>query len=277
MPRDKFAAMASRAKEHNNVTATGDGGSSISQNQSAPSVAAHTLPRRDKLTALAASQKNSSSNPAASADNPAPAAAQGNSKFAAMAATSGNSSSSRGGGNTVARGNSKLAAMVAQNNSTTVVGPQKDPGVEKEARMAKLKERMSKRRQIFENLDLAEDLTCKLLEIVYKTTNALQDLSSSSPDLAQLSREYRSTLQKIHPLLSTGTEHLVQPYQNHSTETKQSMYAERVEMRLSKERADVLKAFTKLEQEAGAVRSETTAYSTTKSNKRPREDDAQTT
>jgi hypothetical protein len=159
---------------------------------------------------------------------------------------------------------------------------------QKAAHAAKLKERMSKRRQIFENLDHAEDLTCKLLELVHKTTSALQDLSSASPDLAHLSREYRKTLNEIHPLLSTDVEDLVRPYQNHSTETHQSMYAARVEMRIAKERTHVLKALTELEREqraappgpvdstsSPAVTVTTTApatTTTTTTNKRPREE-----
>jgi hypothetical protein len=56
-------------------------------------------------------------------------------------------------------------------------------------------------------------------------------------------------LQEIHPLLTRDTEELIKPYQNHTMETKQSMYAARVEMRLAKERLDVLKTFTDLEME----------------------------
>jgi hypothetical protein len=144
------------------------------------------------------------------------------------------------------RGNSKLAAMAAANTSSSLsVTETVDDKHEKRTR--ELQEKMTKRQQILQDLDRAEDLTCKLLDIVHQTTNALQDMTSSSPELAQLSRDYRTTLQEIHPLLSRGTEALIQPYQNHTTETNQSMYAARVEMRLAKERTDVLKAFTELE------------------------------
>ena len=91
-------------------------------------------------------------------------------------------------------------------------------------------------------------MTCKLLEIAHQTAKALEDLSCA-PHISELSRTYRETIREIHPLLSTDTENLVQPYQNHSMETKQSMYAARVEMRLAKERTDVLKIITELEKQ----------------------------
>ncbi|CAJ1915225.1 unnamed protein product [Cylindrotheca closterium] len=175
-------------------------------------------PKRDKLAALAASRSAADSTPTSTTDAAEP------------------------------RGNSKLAAMAAANTSAnrTVTEALDD---KHEKRTRELQEKMSKRKQILQDLDQAEDLTCKLLDIVHQTTNALQDMTSSSPELAQLSRDYRKTLQEIHPLLSRGTEALVQPYQNHTTETNQSMYAARVEMRLAKERSDVLKAFTELERQ----------------------------
>ena len=120
--------------------------------------------------------------------------------------------------------------------------------IEKQKYLTKLKERLSKRRAILNSLDRAEELTCNLLKIAAKTTVALQDLNYS-PDLTELSVSYRSTLQELHPLLTMGTEELIKPYQNHTKETKQSMYAARVEMRLAKERLEVLKTFTELEKE----------------------------
>ena len=204
MPRDKFAAIASRATE---------GGDSSSQQNVASDTtsSAGQLPRRDKFSSLAESN--------------AKKAGGGNNKFAAMAAANASGTSPR-----------EMQPHQGTDKAT------------REESLTSLKERMSRRGKIFENLDRAEDLTCKLLEIVHQTTTALQDLSGeSSRKLNQLSREYRSTLQEIHPLLSQDTETLVKAYQNHSTETKQSMYAARVEMRLAKERTDVLKAFTELE------------------------------
>lgn len=207
------------------------------------SQAAATPPKRDKLAALAASKATSSS---------------------------GGGAPTTGGGS---RGNSKLAAMAAA-NSSAVAPAASNSAIEKEIHDARLKARMSKRRQVFENLDRAEDLTCKLLELVHKTTTALQDLSSTSPDLPLLSREYRKTLNEIHPLLSTDVDDLVRPYKNHSTETKQSMYAARVEMRLAKERTDVLKSLTELEREKldASGPSETISAPAGTKNKRPREE-----
>lgn len=197
-----------------------------------PPVVVATAPKRDKLAALAARSMD-----------PTPAAAP--------------------------RGNSKHAAMAAASSSTSrVVTETVDE--KKEKRKRELQVKMSKRKQILEDLDRAEDLTCKLLDIVHQTTNALQDMTSSSPELAHLSREYRKTLQEIHPLLSRGTEALVQPYQNHATETKQSMYAARVEMRLAKERTDVLKVFTELERQQHQSK---TGVESTSGTKRSREAD----
>ncbi|KAL3945036.1 MAG: hypothetical protein SGBAC_000893 [Bacillariaceae sp.] len=221
MGRDKFAALAAKANERQSTAQS------------------NLPPKRDKLAALAASQR-------ASADggtSATPAAARGNSKLAAMAA--------------------------ASSSATQVVTETIDEKNEKRTR--ELQEKMSKRKQILQDLDRAEDLTCKLLDIVHQTTNALQDMASSSPELAQLSRDYRKTLQEIHPLLSRGTEALIQPYQNHATETKQSMYAARVEMRLAKERTDVLKTFTALERQE--TQSTTGGERLAGTKKRSREDD----
>jgi uncharacterized protein YjgD (DUF1641 family) len=238
MGRDKFAALASRA-----AAASGDAAApasteatsgSVQNEASATPANASTSapPRRDKLAALASR----------AAANPPPTG-RGD-KFAAMAA---NSASSVGD--------------VAIENPE-----QKKP--KDEEKIAKMKERLSKRREILQNLDRAEELTCKLLEIAHKTATELQDLSTS-PNISELSRSYRSVLQELHPLLSNDTQNLIQPYQNHSNETKQSMYAASVEMRLARERTQVLKAFTEM---AKADSSSSDEQQTNSTNKRPRDE-----
>lgn len=215
---------------------------------------------RDKFAAMEKAQSTSAANPPK------------RDKLAALAARS--AAATPESGAAVTRGSSKLAAMTAAATTAGRVVTEAIDG-KREKRMSELQEKMSKRKQILQDLDRAEDLTIKLLDIVHQTTNALQDMTSSSPELAQLSRDYRKTLQEIHPLLSRGTEALVQPYQNHSTETNQSMYAARVEMRLAKERTDVLKAFTELQRQqqnrATTGGGESTSTSGTK---RSREDEA---
>jgi hypothetical protein len=246
MPRDKFAALSSRAAESNS---TGD----VEPSTAAPSASAPAQPPGpDKLAASAAS---------------------------APPATS--SGASLGG-----RGN-KFAAMAARGAaaSTPEIPPKSVEEAAREEHFAKVKERLSKRKSILESLDRAEDLTCKLLEIAHQTTTALQDLSGSpsiselkpspntselkSPDISELSKTYRQTLQELYPLLSTDTQELIQPYKNHSQETQKSMYAARVEMRLARERTEVLKAFTELERNERAGQTEPTAMN----NKRPREEE----
>ena len=120
---------------------------------------------------------------------------------------------------------------------------------EREKYLSSLKERVSNRKGILNSLDRAEELTCKLLKIAAKTTDALQDLNVPPSLLAELSAAYRSTLHELHPLLTIDTEKLILPYQNHAKEHKQSMYAARVEMRLAMERKEILEAFATLEKD----------------------------
>jgi len=194
---------------------------------SSTAAAASETPRRNKLAALAA-RSNASNEP-----SPRPAPARNN-KLAALAAASQSSANN----NTEATPAEKSEAQIAV-----------EAAAAREEHLAKLRERLSKRKGILDSLDRAEELTCKLLSIASKTTDALQDLNFSS-NLGQLSVAYRSTLQELHPLLTKGTEALIKPYQNHTQETKQSMYAARVEMRLAKERLEVLKTFSMLENSA---------------------------
>jgi hypothetical protein len=239
MARDKFAAMASRG-------ATDSGGTEAGQTEGEPATSTATTtttttpvepPRRDKLAAMA----SRGTPPAPSGSASAPSGSRGNSKLAAMAA-------------------SAPAAPPEEQQRN-------DEAEAKEKHLKGIKEKLSKRKRILENLDRAEDLTFKLLQIAHQTTRSLEDLSCA-PNISELSRTYRETLRELHPLLSTDTEDLIQPYQNHSTETKQSMYAARVEMRLAKERTQVLKVITELEKKQRQGKEENTLAD---NKKRPRE------
>jgi hypothetical protein len=240
MGRDKFAALTSRAADGNaSASASASAGTSAGgegESKPAPSSATTPQPRRDKLAALASRAAASS----------APAGGRGNKLAAMTAAATSNKPSSE-----------------TQEHSAQPASSKDDEHIQK------IKERLSKRQKILQSLDHAEELTCKLLEIAHKTTTALQDLTSP-PDISELSKTYRSTLQELHPLLSTDTQNLIQPYQNHSNETKQSMYAARVEMRLASERTKVLKAFTELERNGRRAQSE----SLNSNNKCPREEES---
>jgi hypothetical protein len=121
-----------------------------------------------------------------------------------------------------------------------------------------LQERMKKRNQLLNNLDQAEEMTCQLLSIAAQTTDALQNVlwpSDGTGTLSKLSAAFASTIQAIHPLISgnddddVAAEMLVRAYQNHGKETKQSMYAARIELRLAAERCHVLKTFAILEEQ----------------------------
>jgi hypothetical protein len=150
------------------------------------------------------------------------------------------------------RGNSKLAAMSARQPSTDTPAPSSalDPVEDKDAneklRLEEIKSRLNQRQIFLEKLDRAEKMTCRLLNIAHQTTYALQDLSAT-PVISTLSKAYRETLQELHPLLITKTDHLIRSYQNHSFETDRSMYATRVEMRLAQERTDLLRMFRDFE------------------------------
>ena len=217
--RDKMAALAARS---NNIE---------EQQTDVTPVMNQPPSRRDKLAALASRSNNNDNTPDIAA------APSRNNKFARLATAT-------AGGQQPATDDA--GASIVKTKSKEEIAT--EVAIAREKHLAKLKERLSKRKGILNSLDRAEMLTCKLLKIAAQTTDALQDLNFSS-NLSQLSIAYRSTLQELHPLLTVGTEELIKPYQNHTEETKQSMYAARVEMRLAKERLEVLKTFTELERE----------------------------
>ena len=240
--RDKFAAMASRSTSSSNEEedpSTATTAAIPIKKEGDPSVAAGqavaiTSPKRDKLSALAARQSGASTSP------------------------------SPGGGG---RGNSKLAAMSASQGSssaapeTTTGGPTTDAerAAKEQERLAAIEKRLGQRQEILDNLDRAEKMTCRLLEIAHQTTTALQDLNnvssstSTTENLSNLSKAYRETLQELHPLLTTNTDKLIRSYQNHSFESDRSMYAARVEMRLAQERTDLLRTFRDFEAQERAA------------------------
>eukprot|EP00934_Nitzschia_sp_Nitz4_P005419 Nitzschia sp. Nitz4//scaffold3_size479765//279638//280417//NITZ4_000116-RA/size479765-processed-gene-1.464-mRNA-1//1//CDS//3329550806//5409//frame0 len=237
MGRDKFAALASRASTN---SSTSSGNNEASTQIPTPSVSSQASsadpPRRDKLAALAArnvsipdaataTANTTSSAPTSTATASHPSGGRGN-KFAALAAAS-------------------TASNSADPSPANVPTPSNERD-EQERLAEQFKQKLSKRDKLLQNLDRAEELTCNLLEIAHQTTTALQDLQGA-PNLSDLSKQYRDTLREIHPLLSTDTQGLIHPYQNHARETKQSMYTARVEMRLAKERTQVLKDMTALE------------------------------
>lgn len=236
MPRDKFAAMASRTSS--------DTGSAVpnfeADRETEPSSSPAEPARRDKLAAMAS---RSAPTPTATPPRSAapPTGGRGN-KFAAMASST------------------QAAAAAAENEEKQ----QNIESEEADKRLRGLKGKLTKRKHILDNLDRAEDLTCKLLGVAHQTTKSLEDLTCPQ-NISELSKTYRETLRELHPLLSTSTEELIHPYQNHSMETKQSMYAARVEMRLAKERTQVLKAITELE------KSQEESTKAPESKKRPRE------
>mmetsp|Transcript_22778 Transcript_22778/g.49576 ORF Transcript_22778/g.49576 Transcript_22778/m.49576 type:complete len:409 (-) Transcript_22778:12-1238(-) len=225
--RDKMAALVARSKS-NAAPTSNDNNSNIEEQQINLTSVSQPPPRCDKLAALASRSGNNDSTPDIAA------APSRNNKLARLAAASGQQPATHGG-----------TSIVKKKSKEEIDA---EAAIAREKHLAKLKERLSKRKGILNSLDRAEMLTCKLLKIAAQTTDALQDLNFSS-NLSQLSVAYRSTLQELHPLLTVGTEELIKPYQNHTEETKQSMYAARVEMRLAKERLEVLKTFTELERE----------------------------
>jgi hypothetical protein len=206
--RDKLSALASR-----NAAAATDADSaapsSIPPSVPAPVTAAPASPR-DKLSALASRQQASDAAPSGGRGNKFAGAGRGN-KLAALAAANDAAST--------------VDAAVASNTTSV-----------QEERLKNIQERLNQRQEILNNLDRAEEMTVKLLELAHKTTTALQDLNAS-PAISDLSKEYRETLQKLHPPLSTDTQSLIHPYQNHSFQSTNSMYAARVEMRLAQERS----------------------------------------
>jgi hypothetical protein len=223
------------------------------QKNGSPAALPSITPRRNKLAALAARSANSpSTTTTTTASAPAQAEPSRNNKLAKLAGASQSSTANDSSTTAKSKTEEEMAAEAAKARAE---------------HLAKLRERLSKRKGILDSLDRAEELTCKLLKIAAKTTDALQDLNFS-PHLSQLSVAYRSTLQELHPLLTAGTEELIKPYQNHTKETKQSMYAARVEMRLAKERLEVLKTFSALEKEENTIDDNHTAVASDESDRK---------
>jgi len=235
--RDKLAALVARSRSKSPIKMDTSDGVAQANQQNVPASEQHKTtsnpPKRDKIAALAA-RSNTPTEPNKSE-------APRRNKLAALAARSANNSSTtnqshdaNSSNTTISKSKEELAAEAA---------------IARNKHLVDIKERLSKRKGILDRLDRAEKLTCDLLKIAARTTDALQDLNFSE-NLSQLSVTYRSTLQELHPLLTVGTEEMIKPYQNHTNETKQSMYAARVEMRLAKERLQILKTFASLEKEA---------------------------
>jgi len=248
LAHDKLVALASQANNNNNNESDNNVNTDVHQQQRniTSNIMATAPPqRRDKFAALAS---RSSGDPSTNINTNFPDTQPAPSRNDKLAAIAGNiQPAAATSSESLTAGKSKSDEKIAA-----------EAVIEQGKYLKSLKERLSKRRGILNSLDRAEELTCNLLKIAAKTTDALQDLNYS-PDLNELTVAYRSTLRELHPLLTTSTEELIKPYQNHTKETKQSMYAARVEMRLAKERLEILKTFTELEEEHKIQLSKNTA------------------
>mmetsp|Transcript_27739 Transcript_27739/g.31057 ORF Transcript_27739/g.31057 Transcript_27739/m.31057 type:complete len:367 (-) Transcript_27739:248-1348(-) len=250
LAHDKLVALASQANNNNNNNNESDNNVNTDVHQQQRNITSNimaTAPpqRRDKFAALAS---RSSGDPSTNINTNFPDTQPAPSRNDKLAAIAGNiQPAAATSSESLTAGKSKSDEKIAA-----------EAVIEQGKYLKSLKERLSKRRGILNSLDRAEELTCNLLKIAAKTTDALQDLNYS-PDLNELTVAYRSTLRELHPLLTTSTEELIKPYQNHTKETKQSMYAARVEMRLAKERLEILKTFTELEEEHKIQLSKNTA------------------
>lgn len=300
MPRDKFAAMASRAAASSTEADNPHNSAPNVLPGSTDEIIIPTLDVDLPVDDTAASSSSPRSNQQYSSSNTLKHE-HGGDKLAALSSRASSNPDdtdpTRGQASSTGRGN-KLAALAAaagttknnddyKNQSENVISTEQQPtkkvklspeeiAKQRQEYRMKLQQRLSKRKYLLDRLDRAEELTCNLLRIASKTTDALQDLHRS-PDLSELAVAYRSTLQEIHPLLTKETEELIKPYQNHTMETKQSMYAARVEMRLAKERLEVLKTFTDLEmtnaKSSPSSTTDTVGVAETSSRKRSREEE----
>jgi hypothetical protein len=141
-----------------------------------------------------------------------------------------------------------------------------------------------------ELLRIAGQTTDALQNLSMTSSSSATDSAYGALDLAKLSETFRATLKELHPLLTQDrTEQLIRPYYpNHHHQQQQqqklqlqtkgndknkdeiedeeeqqqhehrmSVYTSRAEMRLAKDRADVLRAFVELEkQEQQHIQSE---------------------
>lgn len=159
----------------------------------------------------------------------------------------------------------KFASMAAV--ATTPPTSQPAQTQSKEQAHESLQKRLAQRNQVLKDLQQAEGWTWQLMCLARNTTRSLSDVSKAEnahDEISHLSKQYRDTLEQIHSLLSPHAS-LVKAYQNHSVDkkmeeavvdsadnkskTEMNMYAARVEMRLAKERRDVLQELLRLEQQ----------------------------
>lgn len=261
------------ASPEENSTAADGVAPANSSSESPPPPPAPAAPRRDKLAAMAQRAATAAatetadvvaevSPPAATTTTAPPQSTcgggRGSNKLAALAARQQQAEENADTSAAPKSGGKNLNRLGASSNVPPQSEQEKVLSAEEQAKqkalyLQQLQERMTKRNQLLENLDQAEEMTCKLLNIASQTTDALQNVhwaTDGQEKLQQLSSAYCSTIQAIHPLIcGNDAERLVKAYQNHGTETKRSMYGARVEWRLAQERMQVIKTFAELERQ----------------------------
>jgi hypothetical protein len=281
--RDKFASMAAAQKER--VVPPMPPAVAVAPPVSVPP------PQRDKFASMAARQQQLQlQTPVPVVTTTTAAAAPKRDKFASMAArqqtvttaTDATSVTSAAPAPAVvgtAAKRDKFASLTARQSTAPDVPAVTPATVSQEDRKVGLQARIQQRRNVLDDLEIAEGLTWKLIHLARDTAHALSDLSGTTGDILATSKAYRETLQKIHQTLSPHGK-FVQAYQNHQVDKTQdkeggpNMYAARVEMRLAQEKQRVLEEMLRLERgEEQPLPMEvelSTAYD--ESNKRKRDD-----
>lgn len=242
---DKFAAMAARQQQQAASPALGES-ETVTSTSSPPA-------KRDKFAAMAARQQGSPDAPVTTTATP-PVKRD---KLAAMAArqqqdtppsatpapvTTSSSAPIPTGGVPTALRRDKFAAVVEQTAAQTEQEQKEAEIREKENKVNELKRKCSQRDAIWADLDHAEELVIKLLDVAHDTSRAL---ASPLVPLDDLPDRYQSVLQKIHSLVQPHAEQ-IHAYQQPTAINR--MYQTRVEWRLAVEARDILDEYRALEE-----------------------------
>jgi len=285
--RDKFAALAQQQqdKQQNQPSSTSDDttttaaatttaatttatttaatttAATTTATATAPQTASTATPKRDKLAATSAHQRDAPPPPAPPpppVPAPPPPPPPRRDKFSAMASRSGNKSSARDGTNQI---NAAIATAIPNTDASAS---------STDKHHAQQEQRRHQRDAVWKDLAQAQAITVKLLATASQTVAHLS-AACNNPNTAPKERAsphkavqecmatYQQQLQTIHGLLADKAPH-IQPYQT-TVNTLSSMYQARVELALAEEKRCLVAEFLRLEQAPDPATSDTTGDS----------------
>jgi len=141
----------------------------------------------------------------------------------------------------------KFAALERRGDPVVVTHEQ-----QQETQEQKLwKERMEQRQAIWKDMEQAEALTIKLLQLAQETATSLATTTTTTStvdknQVSSMANEFSQTLTRIHQCLLPHAAH-VKAYTNPSRINR--MYQARVELRLAQEKREIIQELLSLEQQ----------------------------